>query len=152
MKEIERKFLIDTNIWNPSTKGHKIKQGYLSVDPKRTVRVRIMDEDAFITVKGENVGIVRTEMEYQIPKEDAEILMEMSLDFPIEKTRYKEEYKGKIWEIDIFDGLNKGLIVAEIELEDENEIFEEPNWIVEDVSLLLRYSNSNLSKNPFSKW
>lgn len=152
MKEIERKFLINTNIWKPSTKGHKIKQGYLSADPKRTVRVRIMDDDAFITIKGENVGIVRTELEYQIPKDDAEILMEMSLHSPIEKTRYKEEYKGKIWEIDIFEGLNKGLIVAEIELEDENESFEEPEWLIEDVSLLLRYSNSNLSKNPYSKW
>jgi adenylate cyclase len=152
MYEIERKFLVDHNKWNPSNKGKKMKQGYLSVDPARTVRVRIAGDEAFLTIKGKSVGIKRTELEYKIPIKEAGILMEMCLDFPIEKTRYYEKRDDVVWEIDIFEGENKGLILAEVELEHENKHFNLPNWIEKEVSEDYRYFNSWLSQNPFSKW
>jgi adenylate cyclase len=152
MVEIERKFLIKTELWQPSTKGVEIKQGYLSVDPERVVRVRVADEKAFLTIKGKSEGIVRTELEYEIPKNEAEVLMKMCLDFPIEKTRFKEKIGELVWEIDVFKGENKGLIVAEVELEDEHQNVELPDWIGEEVSSDSRYYNAWLSKNPYSKW
>jgi adenylate cyclase len=152
MVEIERKFLIKTELWQPSTKGVEIKQGYLSVDPERVVRVRVADEKAFLTIKGKSEGIVRTELEYEIPKNEAEVLMKMCLDFPIEKTRFKEKIGELVWEIDVFKGENKGLIVAEVELEDEHQNIELPDWIGEEVSSDSRYYNAWLSKNPYSKW
>jgi adenylate cyclase len=152
MVEIERKFLIKTELWQPSTKGVEIKQGYLSVDPERVVRVRGADEKAFLTIKGKSEGIVRTELEYEIPKNEAEVLMKMCLDFPIEKTRFKEKIGELVWEIDVFKGENKGLIVAEVELEDEHQNIELPDWIGEEVSSDSRYYNAWLSKNPYSKW
>jgi adenylate cyclase len=152
MYEIERKFLVDRNKWNPSNKGKKMKQGYLSVDTERTVRVRIADDEAFITIKGKTVGIKRTELEYKIPIKDAEILMGMCLDFPVEKTRYYEKRDDVIWEIDIFEGENRGLILAEVELEHENQHINLPNWIEKEVSEDYRYFNSWLSQHPFSKW
>jgi adenylate cyclase len=151
MVEIERKFLIKTELWQPSTKGVEIKQGYLSVDPERVVRVRVADEKAFLTIKGKSEGIVRTELEYEIPKNEAEVLMKMCLDFPIEKTRFKEKIGELVWEIDVFKGENKGLIVAEVELEDEHQNIELPDWIGEEVSSDSRYYNAWLSKNPYSK-
>ena len=104
MLEIERKFLVNTELWIPSTEGEKIQQGYLSIGENSVVRVRTKGEKAFLTIKGNHKGITRTEMEYEIPVEDAKILLEMCLDHPVEKTRYKEEFAGKIWEIDVFEG------------------------------------------------
>ncbi|MDO8951039.1 MAG: CYTH domain-containing protein [Draconibacterium sp.] len=152
MVEIERKYLINTKLWNPSEKGTKIKQGYLSVDPERVVRVRVAGEKAYITIKGIPKGIVRTELEYGIPKNEAEVLLMMCLDFPIEKTRFKESIGNIIWEIDVFEGENKGLVLAEVELADENQKIDLPNWAGEEVSLDSRYYNAWLSRNPFSKW
>lgn len=152
MYEIERKFLVDCKKWNPSDKGKKMKQGYLSVDPERTVRVRISGDDAFLTIKGKSVGIKRTELEYKIPTKEAEILMGMCLDFPVEKTRYYEKRDDVIWEIDIFEGENRGLILAEVELKHENQHINIPHWIEKEVSEDYRYFNSWLSQNPFSKW
>lgn len=152
MVEIERKFLINTERWNPEGKGTKIKQGYLSIDPERIVRVRIADERAFLTIKGKPNGIVRTELEYEIPKNEAEVLLKMCFDFPIEKTRFKEKIGTIFWEIDVFEGENKGLVLAEVELSDENQKIDLPDWIGEEVSSDSRYYNSWLSQNPFSKW
>lgn len=152
MQEIERKFLINQKKWIPDAKGYKVKQGYLSVDPERTVRVRIVENKAFITVKGVQKGLTRTELEYEIPLTEAEVLMKMCLDFPIEKTRYLEKRGGLVWEIDVFEGMNNGLCLAEVELEDENQQIELPEWIEEEVSENQRYFNSWLSKNPFSAW
>lgn len=152
MVEIERKYLINTKLWNPSEKGTKIKQGYLSVDPERVVRVRVAGKKAYITIKGKPEGIVRTELEYGIPKNEAEVLLKMCLDLPIEKTRFKESIGNMIWEIDVFEGENKGLILAEVELADENQKIDLPNWVGEEVSLDSRYYNAWLSRNPFSKW
>lgn len=152
MKEIERKFLVHKKKWKPKGKGSKMKQGYLSVDPNRTVRVRIAGELAYLTIKGISVGISRTEMEYEIPKREAEILMEMCLDHPIEKTRYLEISGNITWEIDVFEGENTGLIMAEVELEKEDQIIDLPDWIKKEVSENPKYFNSWLSQNPYSKW
>jgi adenylate cyclase len=152
MVEIERKFLIKTELWQPSAKGVEIKQGYLSVDPERVVRVRVAGEKAFLTIKGKPEGIVRSEHEYEIPKNHADNLLKMCLDFPVEKTRFKEKIGDMVWEIDVFKGENKGLIMAEIELEDENQNVDLPDWIGEEVSSDSRYYNAWLSRNPFSKW
>jgi len=152
MYEIERKFLVDHKKWNPLNKGKKMKQGYLSVDPARTVRVRIARDEAFLTIKGKSVGIKRTELEYKIPTKEAEILMKMCLDFPIEKTRFYEKRDDVIWEIDVFEGENKGLILAEVELKTETQHINLPSWIEKEVSEDYRYFNSWLSQNPFSQW
>jgi len=152
MEEIERKFLVDTALWKPLVNGSKIKQGYLSVDPERVVRVRIADEKAFLTIKGKPKGIVRTELEYEIPKNEAEVLIKLCLDFPVEKIRYKEYIGDVVWEIDVFEGENEGLIMAEVELIDENQKVDLPQWIGDEVSFDSRYYNSWLSGNPFSKW
>lgn len=152
MLEIERKFLVDTDIWKPVGTGSKIKQGYLSVDPERVVRVRIADERAYLTIKGKPEGIVRTELEYEIPKNEAEVLLKICINFPVEKTRFKENIGEFVWEIDVFEGENYGLVMAEVELRDEKQKFDFPDWIGEEVSFDSRYYNSWLSLNPFSKW
>lgn len=152
MQEIERKFLIDKKRWKPKDKGHKIVQGYLSADPERVVRVRISDDKAFITIKGKPTGIVRTELEYEIPKNEAEVLMKMCLNSVVEKIRYKEQIGDLIWEIDIFEGKNKGLILAEVELESENQSIDLPDWATHEVSGETRYFNLWLSINPFINW
>jgi adenylate cyclase len=152
MLEIERKYLVDPAKWTPSANGEKIQQGYLSVDKSRVVRVRTKGEKAFLTIKGKMTGISRTELEYEIPVNDALVLLGMCLDHPIEKTRYTEKHAGHNWEIDFFDGENSGLLLAEIELESEEQEFELPEWTLEEVTHDLRYYNSYLSKHPFSKW
>lgn len=152
MKEIERKYLVDRKKWQPGAKGISIKQGYLSVDPERVVRVRIADEKAFLTIKGKTKGIVRTELEYEIPKNEAEVLIKLCLDFPVEKTRYIKNIEGLVWEIDVFEGENKGLVMAEVELDDEHQKVDLPEWIDEEVSYDSRFYNSWLSGNPYSKW
>lgn len=152
MVEIERKFLIKNKNWKPSGTGTKIIQGYLSVEPERVVRVRIANERAFLTIKGKPAGIVRTELEYEIPKNEAEVMLKMCLDFPIEKTRFVETIGNLNWEIDVFEGINNGLVLAEVELMDENQKIDLPEWIGEEVSHDKRYFNSWLSTNPFSNW
>ncbi|MEZ5105751.1 MAG: CYTH domain-containing protein [Draconibacterium sp.] len=152
MQEIERKFLIEKELWNPKSKGKSIKQGYLSVTQKSVVRVRTADEKAFLTIKGVRTGISRTELEYEIPKKEAEILLEMCLDSVVEKDRYVESIGGLTWEIDVFKGENSGLIIAEVELETEEQEIDLPDWIDIEVSFDYRYYNSWLSKNPYSKW
>ncbi len=152
MLEIERKFIVDTSKWQPSTRGKTIVQGFLSNDKKCVVRVRIIDDQAYLTIKGESDGIVRTELEYAIPLADARVLLGMCLDHPIEKTRYFERYYNKLWEIDIFEGINSGLVLAEVELEEEDEEITLPEWIQEEVSFDPRYYNASLSQNPFSQW
>lgn len=152
MVEIERKFLINTELWKPIGTGTKMKQGYLSVDPERVVRVRIAGENAYMTIKGKPVGLVRTELEYEIPINEAEILLKMCLNFPVEKTRFKEKIGTLVWEIDVFEGENNGLVMAEVELTHENQEIDLPGWIGKEVSFDSRYYNSWLSRNPFSKW
>lgn len=152
MFEIERKFLIDNSKWTPAVAGEKILQGYLSTDKERVVRVRTKGEKAFLTIKGKMEGITRSEFEYEIPVEDAILMLKMCLNHPIEKTRYKELHQGKWWEIDVFEGENAGLILAEIELQHEEEHVQLPVWITKEVTRDLRYYNSYMSRNPYSRW
>lgn len=144
--EIERKFLVDekklpAQILNG---GVKISQGYLSVEPARTIRVRIKGERGFLTIKSANVGIVRKEFEYEIPFDDAQEILKLCAPRILEKVRYKVEYAGKIWEVDVFGGRNAGLILAEVELATVDEEIILPDWIGAEVSEDKRYFNSNL--------
>lgn len=143
--EIERKFLVDEKKLPAQilTCGEKISQGYLSVEPGRTVRVRIKGERGFLTIKSANVGIVRQEFEYEIPLEDAEEILKLC-EKVLEKVRYKVEYAGHIWEVDIFGGRLAGLILAEVELTAPKEILELPDWLGTEVSDNPKYFNSNL--------
>lgn len=152
MQEIERKYLVNQELWQPSTKGEKIVQGYISEDPERTVRVRIKEDKAFLTIKGKSEGIKRTELEYKIPLEDAEVLMKMSKHHPVEKIRYKENHGSFTWEIDVFSGENDGLVLAEIELEHEEQNFELPEWAEKEVSDDRRYYNLCLAQQPVKTW
>lgn len=152
MLEIERKFLVDTERWKPASKGVRIVQGYLSTDKKRVVRVRIKGEQAFLTIKGENLGLSRLELEYPIPLEHARELMKIVVNPPIDKIRYTEEHGGMIWEIDVFEGTNMGLVMAEVELQDEQQKIEIPDWAIKEVSDDPRYHNSWLSAHPFQEW
>lgn len=151
--EIERKFLVKGEAWRALGKPSVIRQGYLSRDPQRTVRVRIRGGKAFLTVKGPNTGAVRSEFEYPIPVMDAEAMLEtLALRPLIEKTRTCVRIGTHTWEIDCFFGENEGLTVAEAELTDENEALEKPEWIGREVTHLTRYFNSSLSEHPYSAW
>lgn len=151
-QEIERKFLVDIQKWECKGKKVFIQQSYLSDDPARTVRVRISGDKAILTIKGETEGISRKEFNYQIEVADAIELMKLTKGKPIEKFRYNINHKGKLWEVDEFLGENKGLFLAEIELDSEDENFERPPWIGKEVSEDKRYFNSYISQNPFNRW
>lgn len=151
--EIEKKFLLTGNAWKELAKGTAYRQGYLNSQKERTVRVRTIDDAGFLTVKGVSVGATRMEFEYDIPLEDAKTLLDELCEKPIiEKNRYKIEFGGFIWEVDEFFGENKGLVVAEIELESEDQKFEKPEWVGEEVTGDPRYYNSNLIKEPYTRW
>jgi len=151
--EIERKFLIDETLLPQLTDGHTIKQGYIQTADRNTVRVRVSDDKAFLTLKSSSTGATRLEFEYPVPLEDAEQMLENLCQKPfIDKKRYLIEHEGHTWELDIFEGENKGLIVAEVELESENEAFALPAWVKEEVTTDKRYANSNLIQNPYSNW
>ena len=150
--EIERKFLIRNDSWRELVSdGLLCKQGYLISDEKRTVRVRIMGDQGFLTVKGATRGFSRMEFEYEIDQPDAAYML-MLCDNTVDKTRYLVEHKGMTWELDVFEGANAGLVMAEIELESEDVVLELPDWAGEEVTGDVRYYNSSLSKHPFSHW
>ena len=150
-REIERKFLVK-NSWHPQSEGVKIAQGYLSTVPERTVRVRLKGEKGYLTIKGKNQGISRAEFEYEIPVGDAEELLKLAEQPILSKTRYLEQHGNRLWEIDVFAGENQGLVVAEVELPDEQAEFSRPDWLGQEVSGDVRYYNANLIKKPFSLW
>ena len=150
--EIERKFLIKSDLWKENSVGVHYAQGYLNDAGTNTVRVRIAGEKAFLTIKSKSEGIFRQEFEYEIPPEEAKELLKLSQTQIIEKIRYKIEYAGKCWEVDEFLGKNRGLYVAEIELNSEDEPFEKPEWVGQEVSDDKRYYNSYLARKPFSEW
>lgn len=151
--EIERKFLIKDGRWRKGAKGLLFRQGYLSTEPERTVRVRLEGELGKLTIKGKSVGISRAEYEYAIPSADATALLDQLCLRPlIEKTRYRVEHAGRLWEIDEFHGDNAGLLLAEVELESAMAALELPGWVGEEVSADPRYFNANLVKHPFSHW
>ncbi len=150
--EIERKFLLKSEVWRGLAPGVAYRQGYLSRDPERTVRIRIAGETAYLTVKGANVGNSRPEFEYAIPLADAEELLPLCLKPLVEKIRCKVEHAGHVWEVDEYQGENAGLVVAEIEMAGESEQIELPEWIGAEVSGDARYYNSSLSKMPYRTW
>ena len=150
--EIERKFLVKEGAWR-NEKGEKYRQGYLNSAKERTVRVRIIDVNGYLTVKGISRGAVRVEYEYEIPGEEAEAMLNDLCEKPlIEKMRYKIEFKGLVWEVDEFFGENQGLIMAELELESEDQKFIKPEWIGEEVTGDPKYFNANLIHHPYTKW
>ena len=150
--EIERKFLVRDDGWRTPGSGTLYRQGYLNRQMERVVRVRTMGERAALTVKGVAVGASRPEFEYEIPFADALQLLELCEQPLIEKTRYTSEHGGLTWEIDEFHGLNEGLIVAECELEFEEQRIDKPAWVGEEVTGDPRYFNSNLTAKPFTAW
>lgn len=150
--EIERKFLVSGDSWRAGAVGVRIAQGYLCRDPERTTRIRVGGDKAWITIKGISRGIARAEFEYEIPVEDARALLDLCLPSVIDKTRYKIPHGDHVWEVDVFHGDNEGLVVAEVELADESESPELPDWVGEEVSMDARYYNSALAKTPFSHW
>ncbi|MDJ0743285.1 MAG: CYTH domain-containing protein [Xenococcaceae cyanobacterium MO_167.B27] len=151
-KEIERKYLVKGNQWKNLAQGVVYRQGYIPTVGNTTVRVRIVGNQGYLTIKGENIGETRSEFEYPIPVEDAEEMLNSLCDRPlIEKTRYKIPVGDLVWEVDEFAGENAGLIIAEVELQEENQQIELPEWIARQVTDP-KYYNANLVKNPYSKW
>lgn len=149
-QEIERKYLVDKTKWIPKNKGTKIVQYYLSDMP--TVRIRIYGEHAFVTIKGPSKNITRSEYEYEIPLQDAKEMIELSISNPIQKIRYDEYIDGQLWTVDVFEGDNEGLIIAEVELESEDQEITIPDWVTEDVSNINKYYNCSLAKKPYKEF
>ena len=156
--EIERKFLVSSDRWRfnedgTAIQGTPFRQGYIPSQGLATVRVRLEGEEARLTIKGENQGLARMEFEYPIPLEDARQMLDSLCRRPlIEKTRYCRPAAGVLWEIDVFEGENSGLVVAEVELESEDQVVSLPDWIGQEVSGDPRYYNVNLVANPYSRW
>lgn len=152
--EIERRFLVKRDVWERSGShaGTPYVQAYLSTEPGKTIRVRIAGDDGFITIKGAASGSSKSEYEYRIPLEDAWELMEQFCGRKVEKKRTKIEHEGKRWEVDVFEGENAGLLIAEIELESESEHVPLPAWIDREITGDHRYSNSALSLHPYRDW
>ena len=151
--EIERKFLVKERPFAMAKRSLKINQGYILNEKSKVIRVREKGDDYFLTIKGNNIGISRLEYDFPISKDDAEeLIIHFCKTTLIEKTRHYVEHKGHTWEVDEFHGTNDGLIVAEIELESEDEKFEIPNWIGEEVTQDERYYNMNLAVHPYTSW
>lgn len=151
--EIERKFLVKDQSWKAQVRTQaQLKQGYLSMDTERTVRIRCTNEKAFITVKGQSEGISRQEFEYKIPISDAIQMLGLCKLPPVEKTRHTLKIGHKTWEIDVFEGVNEGLVIAEVELTSESEKFPVPSWAGKEVSDDPKYFNVQLVQNPYSTW
>ncbi|MFO7974674.1 MAG: CYTH domain-containing protein [Candidatus Hydrogenedentota bacterium] len=153
-KEIERKFLVKNDSWRePASEGVSILQGYITTGPPIAVRVRIAGNKANLNLKKSTVDIVRDEFEYAIPSDEAaQLLGHFCVGHIIEKRRYEVVYNGCTWEIDVFEGANEGLVVAELELGSEDQVFDVPPWIGEEVSSDPRYLNTNLSMHPYREW
>jgi CYTH domain-containing protein len=152
--EIERKFLVDKKNWEKVVKpmGSYYKQGYILTEPEKTIRIRINADEAFLTIKGKTENFSRSEFEFSIPLKDAEEMLKIFAGNVIEKVRYKIKYEGKLWEVDVFREDNYGLILAEIELQNEDEEFTVPEWVLKEVTGDERYYNSYLSKHPYKEF
>ncbi len=154
MLEIERKFLVDGDFLPDVYKKRHIRQGYICSTPGRTVRVRIWDNEGFLTIKGasDKRGMSRYEFERQIPLEDAEELFRLCEPGVIDKVRHWVRIGNHTWEVDVFHGANEGLVLAEVELTSENEPFKWPSWIGKEVTGDRRYYNSQLIRFPYATW
>ena len=151
--EIERKFLVVGEAWRGLAPGVMYRQGYLSTVKERTVRVRTVGEQAYLTIKGVSQGLARAEFEYEIPLQDANAMLDDLCERPlIDKTRYKIQIGGLTWEVDEFRAENAGLIIAEVELEDAAQSIVIPGWVGAEVSDDPRYFNANLIRCPYKDW
>ncbi len=153
-QEIEHKFLLKNNDWKKLVhKSSEYKQGYLISDKKRSVRVRISGNKAWLNIKSATLGSLRQEFEYEIPVEDGIEILNTLCEKPlIEKTRHLVTYEQHVWEIDVFSGDNDELVVAEVELSEVGENFAKPHWLDKEVTDDLRYYNNSLCKNPYKNW
>jgi len=149
--EIERKFLVTDLSVVDGLSGSVIRQGYLSRDPERTVRIRRKGARGVITIKGASLGASRSEWEYEIPPTDADAMLTLCEGSILDKTRYEIEVAGRTWEVDVFAGANDGLVMAEVELESEDATVEVPSWAGLEVTDDARYYNANLSRHPMGR-
>ncbi len=149
--EIERKFLIKGDFLPFVKKEERIVQAYLCASPERTVRIRIKGEKGYLTIKGPSNGngFAHKEFEYEIPVEDAEEMLPLCSSGRIEKTRHYAEYKDYTYEVDVFHGAHEGLILAELELESENQLYEKPDWLGDEVTGNKHYYNAYLATHPY---
>ena len=152
--EIERKFLVSGAYKSAAVRSYRIRQGYLAKESGRTVRVRIRDEQGFLTIKGPSLddGLSRFEWETEIPLADAEALLQLRISPLIDKVRYIVPFEGHTFEVDEFHGENEGLTVAEVELSAPDEPFLRPSWLGQEVTGDPRYYNSHLALHPYSRW
>lgn len=152
--EIERKFLLKNNNWREQvSRSMRIRQGYLGTIDKASVRVRVQGDEANINIKSATLDMRRMEYEYPIPLDEAEEMLDKLSSGPqVDKTRFIVERNNHVWEIDEFYGDNEGLIVAELELNSEDETYESPDWLGDEVTEDPRYYNVNLSKHPYKHW
>lgn len=152
--EIERKFLVVDNSWqSASQQAIEIRQGYLNLEQRCSIRVRVDGRHGWLNIKGATVGAERPEYEYEIPLTDAEQLLQSFAVGPvIEKTRHLVPFDGHLWEVDVFRGENRGLVVAEIELNDPAQSFEKPPWVGREVTDDIRYYNTSLCRRPYLSW
>lgn len=152
-REIERKFLVATDAWRAGVvAADTLRQGYLCADPERTVRIRLAGEKAWLTVKGRAHGSSRAEFEYRIPITDVQELLQMCLSPLVEKTRHRVPFGGRTWEVDVFAGANRGLVLAEVELDAADAAVALPPWLGKEVTDDHRYANANLAARPFTTW
>lgn len=151
--EIERRFLLANDNWRQyAGEAQLLQQGYISVEKECTIRVRIIGENAWLTLKGYISDISRSEYEYPIPLADAQHMMATLCPFVLEKKRYRIDYQGSCFEVDEYFGENAPLVVAEIELESEQAAFARPDWLGAEITADGRFTNAYLSKNPYSRW
>ena len=150
--EIERRFIVVGDDWRGLAPGVQYRQGYLSVEKERTVRVRVVGDQAWLTLKSNISNVSRHEFEYPVPLADAQTIMGAMCPMVVDKLRHRIEHGGFLWEVDEFFGDNAGLVLAEIELPDESTPFDKPAWIGEEVTEDGRYTNAYLSKTPYSRW
>lgn len=152
--EIERRFLVAHDGWREHIQNSTlIRQGFLSIDKDRVVRVRVSGAQAWLTIKGRVSQRVRREFEYPIPLEDAQTMLDtLCGELVMEKTRYTLQHGDHLWELDVFHGVNDGLVLAELELSDEHADFARPNWLGAEVTQDGRYTNAHLSANPYRDW
>lgn len=152
-KEIERKFLVTGDQYKTLARGIAVEQGFLSIDIEHSVRIRLFDGKGYLTIKGASRGISRSEFEYEIPAPDARVMLdEMCIQPIIRKFRYRISFEGFIWEVDEFFGENQGLVIAEIELNQEDQSFPLPPWIGQEVTGDQRFYNISLVRDPFKNW
>lgn len=150
--EIERRFLVKGDHWRTLGNPCEYHQGYLSVEPDRVVRVRIVGDQAWLTLKAKVTDVSRHEFEYSIPKEDALTILDTMCPMQVKKQRTTISHAGHVWEVDEFFGANAGLVLAEIELPSEDTCFDRPDWLGREITSDGRFTNAHLAHNPYSSW